>query len=245
MYVTSSCRKWPHADCSDGEADARAAEDGRTLRKNRLPVGGRNGTDSTRAPPGACSSPSVGACGRRLRTAVPLGAYSHREGLSVPRSAPRLFDVQVLRPDTALCQSRRRAFRWLAALMRARVCGGGSRAPESRHTRHARWGTCRNTPAWPLGALARPGGAACVVHRHPPMHDRGPGWRRSCGRGCAGAAVAPFGYELEPNGRHIRVLRICIALGLRGKGGAYFTQVAYFAKRPGLSYRLYSPGCRY
>ena len=193
MYVTSSCRKWPHADCSDGEADARAAEDGRTLRKNRLPVGGRNGTDSTRAPPGACSSPSVGACGRRARTAVPLGAYSHREGLSVPRSSPRLFDVQVLRPDTALCQSRRRAFRWLAALMRARVCGGGSRAPESRHTRHARWGTCRNTPAWPLGALARPGGAACVVHRHPPMHDRGPGWRRSCGRGCAGAAVAPFG----------------------------------------------------
>jgi len=193
MNATSSCRKWPHADCSDGEADARAAEDGRTLRKNRLPVGGRNGTDSTRAPPGACSSPSVGACGRRARTAVPLGAYSHREGLSVPRSSPRLFDVQVLRPDTALCQSRRRAFRWLAALMRARVCGGGSRAPESRHTRHARWGTCRNTPAWPLGALARPGGAACVVHRHPPMHDRGPGWRRSCGRGCAGAAVAPFG----------------------------------------------------
>ena len=182
----------PHADCSDGEADA-CCRRWTDLAEEPPPRGRQERHRQHTSTTGRVQLAERRSMRPLRSTAVPLGAYSHREGLSVPRSSPRLFDVQVLRPDTALCQSRRRAFRWLAALMRARVCGGGSRAPESRHTRHARWGTCRNTPAWPLGALARPGGAACVVHRHPPMHDRGPGWRRSCGRGCAGAAVAPFG----------------------------------------------------
>ena len=56
------------------------------------------------------------ARGPRLRTAVPLGACSHRESLSAPRLVcsppcllPAYVDVLVLRPmlDTALCQSQR------------------------------------------------------------------------------------------------------------------------------------------
>ena len=185
MNATSSCRKWPHADCSDGEADARAAEDGRTLRKNRLPVGGRNGTDSTRAPPGACSSPSVGACGRRARTAVPLGAYSHREGLSVPRSAPRLFDVHLLRPDTARGQTRpsARAVGGLSAGWQrscVRGCAGAARVRPSPDTHATR------------------GGARVVIH----PHGR---WARWLGRGALPAlciAIPPCTTAAPAGGAH-------------------------------------------
>ena len=57
---------------------------------------------------------------------------------------------------------------WLTALMRGGVCGGGSCAPETQHTRQTQCGTCRTAPAWPLVALIRPGGAGYVDDHHLP-----------------------------------------------------------------------------
>ena len=54
---------------------------------------------------------------------------------------------------------------------------------------------CRTTPAWPVQGR---GGAGFVGHHHLPMHDRGPGWRRSCVAGCAGAAL------VHPETQHTR-----------------------------------------
>ena len=86
----------------------------------------------------------------------------------------------------------------LAALMQAggrgrrAAGGGGSYSPHTTRTPNARCGTCRTSPAWPLLALARPGGAGFVVHHHLHVHVCGPGWRRSCGLGvCGGGSCAP------------------------------------------------------
>ena len=54
---------------------------------------------------------------------------------------------------------------------------------------------CRTTPAWPVQGR---GGAGFVGHHHLPMHDRDPGWRRSCVAGCAGAAL------VHPETQHTR-----------------------------------------
>jgi hypothetical protein len=86
----------------------------------------------------------------------------------------------------------------LAALMQAggrgrrAAGGGGSYSPHTTRTPNARCGTCRTSPAWPLLALARPGGAGFVVHHHLPVHDRGPGWRRSCRLGVCGGGSGAF-----------------------------------------------------
>ena len=86
-------------------------------------------------------------------------------------------------------------------LMRAgRGCGGGSCALETQRTRHTRCGMCRAVFAWPLGAPAGPRGARSVVHHHHPTHDHGPGWRRSCAQGSAGAAPV----HLRPNAHATR-----------------------------------------
>ena len=82
---------------------------------------------------------------------------------------------------------------WLAALMRA----GGVRgrllcARDPTRNCQPRRGTCRTAPAWPLLALARREGAGFVVHRHLPVHDRGPGWRRSCRLGVCGGGSGAF-----------------------------------------------------
>ena len=89
------CHK-PHADCSDGEADARAAEG------VNGPLCGRSGKQhrqQTRAPPGACSSPGAGACSRRLAPrCLSAPAVIERACLRPRRSAPRL----VRRPGAAV-----------------------------------------------------------------------------------------------------------------------------------------------
>jgi hypothetical protein len=96
LPCSQSRRKWPHADCSDGEADARAAKG------VNGPLCGRSGKQhrqQTRAPPGACSSPGAGACSRRLAPrCLSAPAVIERACLRPRRSAPRL----VRRPGAAV-----------------------------------------------------------------------------------------------------------------------------------------------
>ena len=90
----------------------------------------------------------------------------------------------------------------LVALMLMRAGGGAAAAPvrPRQNARHTRCGMCRAVFAWPLGAPAGPRGARSVVHHHHPTHDHGPGWRRSCAQGSAGAAPV----RLRPNAHATR-----------------------------------------